>query len=109
MANISEICENTKLGREYALLGNYETSLVYYQCVSQQIQRLLTSITDSTRKHKWQQVNNTAAIHQSIPNIYYFYSNYFAKMFIGYPHNIYILITDEFDIWINKAMVSARG
>ena len=56
MANMAEICENTKMGREYALLGNYETSIVYYQGVLQQIHKLLTTITEPTRKQKWQQV-----------------------------------------------------
>ena len=54
--SLSEICENTKMGREYALLGNYETSQVYYQAVLQQIQKLLTSINDQARKSKWNQV-----------------------------------------------------
>ncbi|CAM1295565.1 KATNA1 (predicted) [Pycnogonum litorale] len=44
------------MGREFALLGNYETALVYYQGVVQQIHRLLQTITDPTRKQKWQQV-----------------------------------------------------
>lgn len=35
--SITDICENTKMGREFALLGNYETSLVYYQGVVQQV------------------------------------------------------------------------
>ncbi|XP_013383479.1 katanin p60 ATPase-containing subunit A1-like [Lingula anatina] len=60
-ANVAEICENTKMGREYALLGNYDTSLVYYQGVIQQIQKLLTSIKDPTRKQKWQQVRQEIA------------------------------------------------
>ena len=54
--NVGEICENTKMGREYALLGNYETAMVYYQGVLQQIQKLLVTISDTTRKQKWQQV-----------------------------------------------------
>ena len=52
----TEICENTKMGREYALLGNYETSQVYYQAVLQQIQKLLTTLTEASRKQKWNQV-----------------------------------------------------
>lgn len=52
--SINEICENTKLAREMALTGNYDTSGVYYQGVVQQIQRLLASIADVTRKAKWQ-------------------------------------------------------
>ena len=56
--SINEICENTKLAREMALTGNYDTSGVYYQGVVQQIHRLLTSIVDVTRKAKWQQVQH---------------------------------------------------
>lgn len=54
--SINEICENTKLAREMALMGNYETSSVYYQGVIQNIHKLLISIADQTRKAKWQQV-----------------------------------------------------
>lgn len=53
---VRDICEDTKMAREYALLGNYETALVYYQGAVQQIHRLLTTITDSIRKERWQQV-----------------------------------------------------
>ncbi|XP_033228142.1 katanin p60 ATPase-containing subunit A-like 1 isoform X2 [Belonocnema kinseyi] len=56
--SINEICENTKLAREMALTGNYDTSGVYYQGVVQQIHRLLASIVDVTRKAKWQQVQH---------------------------------------------------
>lgn len=52
--SINEICENTKLAREMALIGNYDTSGVYYQSVIQQIQRLLGTISDASRKGKWQ-------------------------------------------------------
>lgn len=55
--SLSEIVENTKLGREYALLGNYESSSVYYQGVIQQINRLLQSIGDSPRLQQWQEVS----------------------------------------------------
>ncbi|KAI8482887.1 katanin p60 ATPase-containing subunit A1-like [Branchiostoma floridae x Branchiostoma belcheri] len=59
--SFAEICENCKMGREYALLGNYDTSLVYYQGVLQQIQKLLVSIKEPARKHKWQQVRQEIA------------------------------------------------
>lgn len=55
---VRDICEDTKMAREYALLGNYETALVYYQGAVQQIHRLLTTITDSIRKERWQQASN---------------------------------------------------
>lgn len=54
---LTEIHENTKMGRESALLGDYETSLVYYQGVIQQIQRHLGSIRDPTSKQRWQKVS----------------------------------------------------
>lgn len=55
--NVVEIVENTKLGRENALLGNYETSLVYYQGVLGQINKLLSSLAEENRRQKWSQVN----------------------------------------------------
>lgn len=62
--NLAEICDNAKKGREYALLGNYDSSMVYYQGVIQQIQRHCLSIRDPAIKGKWQQVgwNNIAHI-----------------------------------------------
>ncbi|XP_038617531.1 katanin p60 ATPase-containing subunit A-like 1 isoform X2 [Tachyglossus aculeatus] len=54
--NLAEICDNAKKGREYALLGNYDSSMVYYQGVIQQIHRHCLSIRDPAVKGKWQQV-----------------------------------------------------
>jgi len=54
---LPDIQENIKSARESALLGSYDTSQVYYQGALQQIQKHLTSVTDPTRKQKWQQVN----------------------------------------------------
>lgn len=56
-ATLSEIVENIKLGREFALVGNYESSTVYYQGVLQQINRLVGSISDHARIHQWQEVS----------------------------------------------------
>jgi katanin p60 ATPase-containing subunit A1 len=44
-----------------SLLGNYETSSVYYQGVIQQIHRLLATIDDPGRKQKWQQIQGEVA------------------------------------------------
>ena len=55
--DLKEICDNTKLAREMALLGNYDSASVYYQGVIQQIHKLLGTITDSTRRMRWQQVS----------------------------------------------------
>lgn len=60
--SLSEIVENTKLGREYALLGNYESSLVYYQGVLQQINRMISSITDHNRIQQWQEIQRMIAL-----------------------------------------------
>ncbi|MBZ3890339.1 Katanin p60 ATPase-containing subunit A-like 1 [Sciurus carolinensis] len=54
--NLAEICDNAKKGREYALLGNYDSSMVYYQGVIQQIQRHCQSVRDPAIKGKWHQV-----------------------------------------------------
>ncbi|XP_059156573.1 katanin p60 ATPase-containing subunit A1-like [Physella acuta] len=54
--SLSEISENTRTGRESALLGDYETSMVYYQGVIQQIHRLIGSIKDQERKRMWNQL-----------------------------------------------------
>ncbi|KAK9499109.1 hypothetical protein O3M35_003616 [Rhynocoris fuscipes] len=59
--SINEICENTKLAREMAVMGNYETSSVYYLGVIQQIHKLLLTIADKTRRSKWQLVQHQIA------------------------------------------------
>uniref|UniRef100_UPI00398E3B3C katanin p60 ATPase-containing subunit A1-like isoform X2 n=1 Tax=Pristiophorus japonicus TaxID=55135 RepID=UPI00398E3B3C len=53
--SLVEISENVKLGREYALLGNYDSALVYYQGVIEQIQKYLSSVRDPSYKQKWNQ------------------------------------------------------
>lgn len=55
--SVGEICENTKLAREMALMGNYDSAMVYYEGTVQMIHRLLTTIADPTRKSKWQLVS----------------------------------------------------
>ncbi|CAG5865808.1 unnamed protein product [Menidia menidia] len=54
--NLAEICDNAKKGREYALLGNYDSSVVYYQGVIQQIHKHCQSLRDPALKVRWQQV-----------------------------------------------------
>ncbi|XP_072333065.1 katanin p60 ATPase-containing subunit A-like 1 isoform X2 [Scyliorhinus torazame] len=48
--SLAEIYDNVKKGREYALLGNYDSSMVYYQGVIQQIQKHSQSIRDPALK-----------------------------------------------------------
>merc|ERR1712151_701931 len=52
--NYNEIAENTRLARENALLGQYDSSLVYYQGVLQQIQKLVLQSKQPARKQEWQ-------------------------------------------------------
>nr|XP_019956289.1 PREDICTED: katanin p60 ATPase-containing subunit A-like 1 [Paralichthys olivaceus] len=54
--NLAEICDNAKKGREYALLGNYDSSVVYYQGVIQQIHKHCQTLRDPALKVRWQQV-----------------------------------------------------
>lgn len=53
------IIENVKLAREYALLGNYDSAMVYYQGVLDQMNKYLYSVRDTYLQQKWQQVNST--------------------------------------------------
>ncbi|KAH8021406.1 hypothetical protein HPB51_015586 [Rhipicephalus microplus] len=57
--SIADICQNTRMGRECALLGNYESAIVYYQGVIQQIHRLVQTVTGD-RKERWQQLGSGA-------------------------------------------------
>uniref|UniRef100_A0AAV2JYE2 Katanin p60 ATPase-containing subunit A1 MIT domain-containing protein n=1 Tax=Knipowitschia caucasica TaxID=637954 RepID=A0AAV2JYE2_KNICA len=59
--NIADICDNAKKAREYALLGNYDSSMVYYQGVYQQIHKHCQSLKDPALKVKWQQVRQELA------------------------------------------------
>nr|XP_020465026.1 katanin p60 ATPase-containing subunit A-like 1 [Monopterus albus]XP_020465027.1 katanin p60 ATPase-containing subunit A-like 1 [Monopterus albus] len=54
--DLAEICDNAKKGREYALLGNYDSSTVYYQGVIQQIHKHCQSFRDPALKVRWQKV-----------------------------------------------------
>lgn len=54
---MAELCENTKMGRECALLGSYDSAQVYYQAVLQQTQKLLLSTNEPQMKQKWTQVS----------------------------------------------------
>lgn len=49
----SEICENTKLAREMAVMGNYDSAGIYYEGVLQMLRKLLMGISEPIRKGKW--------------------------------------------------------
>ncbi|XP_075887287.1 katanin p60 ATPase-containing subunit A-like 1 isoform X2 [Nelusetta ayraudi] len=54
--DLSEICDNAAKGREFALLGNYDSSAVYYEGVLQQIHKHCHTLRDPAIKVKWQQM-----------------------------------------------------
>lgn len=54
--DLSDLVENVKLGREAALLGNYDSAAVYYQSVITQISKHLKSVTEPSRRVAWQKV-----------------------------------------------------
>lgn len=55
----SEICENTKLAREMALVGNYDAAGIYYEGVLQMLQKLLITLHEPIRKGKWTLVSHS--------------------------------------------------
>ncbi|XP_064628903.1 katanin p60 ATPase-containing subunit A-like 1 isoform X1 [Lineus longissimus] len=59
--SMNQISDDVKMAREYALLSNYDTSLVYYQAVIQQIQKFLVTMKDQDRRLKWQKVRSELA------------------------------------------------
>lgn len=60
----SEICENTKLAREMAVMGNYDSAGIYYEGVLQMLRKLLMGISEPIRKGKWTMVGT-----QYVPNL----------------------------------------
>ena len=68
--SLAEICENAKMAREYALLGNYDTSLVYYQGVIQQIQKHIQQLKDDAiMKQEWHQVGFLFIVLEKSPTL----------------------------------------
>lgn len=49
---LTEIAETAKNAREYAVMGNYETSLVYYNSLLLKVQKLIDT-TDRNRLNTW--------------------------------------------------------
>uniref|UniRef100_A0A2M4BIM6 Katanin p60 ATPase-containing subunit A1 n=1 Tax=Anopheles marajoara TaxID=58244 RepID=A0A2M4BIM6_9DIPT len=51
--SMTEIGENTKLAREMAMVGNYDSAGIYYEGVLQMVQKRLMAATDPMQKGKW--------------------------------------------------------
>lgn len=49
----SEICENAKMAREMAFMGNYDSAGIYYEHVLQMLQKLVLAVAEPVRKGKW--------------------------------------------------------
>ena len=64
--SLEDICENAKMAREYALLGNYDTSVIYYQSVLQGIAKHVSQDIDLQTKNRWRQVETTFKRCQSV-------------------------------------------
>ncbi|GAB1607013.1 katanin p60 ATPase-containing subunit A1 [Argonauta hians] len=50
---LTDIAETAKNAREYAMTGNYETSLVYYRGLLLKVQKLIVSSKDRTKQSTW--------------------------------------------------------
>lgn len=68
--SLGEINENVKLAREYALLGNYNSAVVCYQGVLEQIKKYQYSVRDSSLQQKWQQVRVSSTGHRPLPDLH---------------------------------------
>lgn len=73
----SEICENTKLAREMALVGNYDAAGIYYEGVLQMLQKLLITLHEPIRKGKWTLVSCTCKVHEHVFLCVNYNSNYY--------------------------------
>jgi L-rhamnose mutarotase len=61
---LEEICENARMGREYALLGDYETAQIYYQSVLQQISQYTSTLKDTQQKQRWHKVSSSISTNE---------------------------------------------
>lgn len=57
--SIDEIRESINMAREMALIGNYDSSLVYYEGVKVQLGRFLSTVDNQTRRESWRNVSYT--------------------------------------------------
>ena len=55
--NFEEICDDTQMGRKHALLGNYDSSIVYYQGVIHKLEEHCQTVRDPALNIKLQQVS----------------------------------------------------
>eukprot|EP00047_Mylnosiga_fluctuans_P004948 m.237482 g.237482 ORF g.237482 m.237482 type:complete len:538 (-) comp13148_c0_seq1:94-1707(-) len=58
MALLTQVPEDLRLGREYALLGNYDTAIVYYEGVCSSLKQQVDKSTGA-QKEKWQEARQS--------------------------------------------------
>lgn len=51
--SLNELSNNTKLAREMAMMGNYDSSGIYYDTVLELLQKMILSSSDATRRGKF--------------------------------------------------------
>lgn len=56
IALIQRLPSQLSMAREFALLGNYESSMLYYDAVLGMIQSYLRTVHDSYHRQNWQKV-----------------------------------------------------
>ena len=56
MALLAQVPDDLRLGREYALLGNYDTAMVYYDGVCNALKQQIDKLSGS-QKEQWQEAS----------------------------------------------------
>lgn len=53
----AEICENAKLARDSALIGDYDSASIYYEGLQSMLGKAMVETPDSLMKGKWKMVS----------------------------------------------------
>lgn len=53
----AEICENAKLARDSALIGDYDSASIYYEGLQSMLGKAMLETMDSQMKGKWKLVS----------------------------------------------------
>lgn len=54
----AEICENAKLARDSALIGDYDSASIYYEGLQSMLGKAMIETMDSQMKGKWKMVSS---------------------------------------------------
>lgn len=64
--NWQELAENVRLGRECALLGQYDTALIYYDSCLTAVSRLISASRDTSKQQRWMSTRETLMREQQL-------------------------------------------